>query len=342
MTGKANSTLFPIAVTFALIVFTGAGALTAAVAVSKTKGGYIDSAVVTTQFRLRFDAAFDGDRADRAEFFYGKCACFTQLFGQAGAGSPGPAGDLDFQEVEAAFEWALPQFDGRFSLFVEVPLRWIDVTLPGPEVSESGLGDLRLGFKWALVATEKRFWTLQLRAYLPTGDAKDGLGTDHASIEPGVLAYREWGRWSLQAELRLWLPLDGSPDPVTIVPDTSVLVNGTRSVLVADDPVDNDDFAGEVVRAGIGISREYSLAAGIKLAPVVEVVGWEVLDGFATPPVGVPPEEAAATILNLKVGLRITGRGGRSIYAGYGKALTDDLWYDAIWRFEYRQPLAWR
>ena len=41
--------------------------------------GYVDFAVPITQFRLRFDAAYDDNRPDRAEFFYGKCGCFAML-----------------------------------------------------------------------------------------------------------------------------------------------------------------------------------------------------------------------------------------------------------------------
>src|SRR5207248_6321693 len=38
--------------------------------------GYIDSAVPRTQFRLRYDSAYDNNRPDRAAFFYPKCGCF--------------------------------------------------------------------------------------------------------------------------------------------------------------------------------------------------------------------------------------------------------------------------
>ncbi len=351
MTARAKSRLVGISAAFSLFLIAGAGALdAAAVGVSKTKGGYIDSAVVTTQFRLRFDAAFDGNRADRAEFFYGKCFCFGVVANQDGAGSPGPAESFDFQEMEVGFEWALPQFDGRFSILAELPVRWIDVNvpanlaaplgLPSAEITESGLGDLRLGAKFGLVAESDRAWTLQIRTYLPTGKADKGLGTDHASIEPGLLYYRELTkRLSVETELRYWIPLSGSPDPFTVVDGSRVLrvvPEGT------EDPATDDDFAGEVVRFGVGAAYEFSLPSKISLAPVVELVGWRVLDGFATDPTGAPEDASDTSIANLKLGLRITDRKGRSFFAGYGLALTEDIWYDDIIRFEYRQPLAWR
>ena len=40
--------------------------------------GYIDDAIVQTRLRLRFDAAYDNNRPDRAEFFYAKCGCFPR------------------------------------------------------------------------------------------------------------------------------------------------------------------------------------------------------------------------------------------------------------------------
>ena len=46
-------------------------------AILQNPGGYIDSAIVGNQFRLRFDAAYNNPVPDRAEFFYGQCGCFN-------------------------------------------------------------------------------------------------------------------------------------------------------------------------------------------------------------------------------------------------------------------------
>src|SRR5205085_1898326 len=56
-------------------------------------GGYIDNAIPKTMFRLRFDAAYDDNRPDRAEFFYAKCGCFRV------AGVPGRAPGPPLQET---------------------------------------------------------------------------------------------------------------------------------------------------------------------------------------------------------------------------------------------------
>ena len=42
------------------------------------------------------------------------------------------------------------------------------------------------------------------------------------------------------------------------------------------------------------------------------------------------------TILNLKSGIRITNAVGSSIGVSYGTALTNDVWYNDIVRFEFR------
>ena len=42
--------------------------------------GYIDNAiVVSSEVRIRFDAAFNDQFPDRAEFIYGKCGCYRIL-----------------------------------------------------------------------------------------------------------------------------------------------------------------------------------------------------------------------------------------------------------------------
>ena len=304
--------------------------------ISDSNTGYIDNAIVGTNLRLRYDIASDGDRPDRAEFLYGKCVCFTALFGQRGADSPGPADSFDYQEVELTYEYA---FRDRFSIFVEVPFRSIDVRVVGspsgpfgPDVDNSGLGDLRVGVKYALFGRNNRYLTFQAKAYLPTGEAKTGLGTDHASFEPGLLFLAKLSdRLTVAGELRLWLPLDGSPDPVpTLVP----LEDGTQGI------PSYGDFSGEILRFGVGLGYE-SGNGSVRVTPVAELVGWSVLDGFATNVTspGAFEDSGGDLIVNLKLGARVRAGSSGSIYLGYGFALTDDVWYDDVLRLEYRRAL---
>ncbi len=335
--------------------------------------GYIDSAIVRNLFRIRYDSSVNSDDPDRAEFIYGKCLCFG-AFGQDAA-SPGP-GSLDFEEFELSLEHA---FNRRFSVLLEIPFRRTDLTLtPGfeqafgaPVLQESGFGDVRAGFKYAFIADKNRYLTGQLRGYLATGDAAKNLGTDHASIEPALLYFNQISkRWALESEARWWHPLSGSSDPITgaSIPNADVgrieqippfFVGGPAAG--PDAPVRNDGFAGDILRLGIGASRE-GFGNRVKVSPVVELVGWYVLDGFKTPGDGgraLPPfpidpatdlpfvgafiEEADGdTIVNLKLGARIRSDRPGSFYVGYGFALTDEVLYESIFRLEYNLSFARR
>lgn len=297
--------------------------------------GYIDNAIVGTRVRVRVDAGADIDKPDRAEFFYAKCGCFIGDDPSA----PGPIGTpvdfdgdgnismaevlasplienaLDYQELSVDLEYA---FSHNMSVFVELPFRRIDGAAIG---SASGIGDIRAGLKYALVNNGQRAITLQLRGYFPSGDADEGLGTDHSSIEPGILYFQRLAPLTtLSGELRYWVPLDGSSGA------------GTGQ---------SGGYDGEVLRWGLGLSHDFILASGQRMTPIVEVVGWSVLDGLSiTSPDRTPNnavvDKADDTIVNLKLGLRWEFAKGKSIYAGYGKALTSEVWYDDIFRLEYR------
>lgn len=263
-------------------------------------GAYIDSAIVATRFRLRFDAAYDNPLPDRAEFFYAQC------------GNPGPP-DLetrvDYQDITPYLEWA---YNDSFSLFVEAPVRFLN-----PEVNNNtaGFSDLNAGFKYALIACPDEFLTAQLRVYTPTGDADRGLGTAHASIEPAFLYFRRLTeRLILQAEVRDWIPVDGSR-------------SGERN------------FSGNVLRYGVGFGYDVwqscDVCSDARLTAVGEFVGWTILDGLATNGfTGEQIDQQGVTIANAKIGLRYT-EGAHSFYGGFGTALTENVWYQDIMRFEY-------
>ena len=275
--------------------------------VAVNSAGYIDNAIVGTYYRSRFDAAYNNSKPDRAEFFYPASA---QL---GGGGLLLPETELDFQEFSSYFELA---FTERFSAFIEAPTRLIN-----PEINEndSGFSDLQTGFKYALIPCPDRYVTFQFRVYTPTGDEQAGLGTGHVSLEPAILWYRRMNdRFSLFGEFRDWIPIGGSQDAAT-----------------------GDDFAGNVLRYGIGsgydIYRCCDTCNDRRLTLVSEVVGWTVLDGlFTDPNTGTAVDASGDTIVNLKVGTRYT-LNQNSVYVGYGHAVTGDAWYEDILRLEYRR-----
>jgi hypothetical protein len=304
---------------------------------SSSNVGYVDNAIVGNMFTLRYDNAREAAMPDMAEFIYAKCGCYRVLGLDPDA--PGPAGSLsggdplqdqliepslDFQDVTLDAEIA---FSDRFSVFAEIPYRSVrgEVLMDG-----SGIADIQAGFKYALVATEDRYLTFQGRVYLPTGDPAEGLGTDHASVEPGLLYHEGSGdRLKLDAEVRLWIPTGGSS-------------NAGLEVVAPAVAEAQDNYYGNVLRYGVGLSYDVSPDASVRVTPVVELVAWRILSGAGllspdgTPASAMFVDASGTNIANIKVGFRFGIRERDSIFAGYGKALTDTWWYDDIFRIEYR------
>ena len=286
--------------------------------------GYIDDALTQSNLRVRFDTAGGNTAPDRAEFFYAKCGCYAGLpaahpgfDAEAPGPGPGAADDLNFQQLylEGEFE-VTPQV----SLLGQVPLRWLQpqsfIAGTGPAFDDQGgLGDIRVGAKLAFVDTPNAVASVKVQFYFPTGSAAKGLGTDHTSWEPAVLFWNELSPLvTLESQLGVWLPIGGA-NPV---------------------PTNADGhFAGRVFYYGIGPSFTLYDAGRTRVAPVVELVGWHVMGGNLTPTDLTNFDASGTNIVNLKFGVRL-GVGNGSFYGGYGKALTDAVWYNDIVRFEYR------
>ncbi len=285
--------------------------------------GYVDDAIVGSQVRIRFDAGFKDNAPDRAEFFYPQCGC-----NPGGPGPrPGAANNINFQQLYFQVEYAPIR---RFSFFTEVPIRWIQPQsfIPGtgdvaqgmhtglPSFSnQSGISDVRAGFKLAVTASSNHSLTFQFKAYFPSGDGSRGLGTAHYSIEPSLLYYQRLSeRWAVESQIGGWHPINGST--------TSKGAN----------------FAGDIFFYGIGPSYKLVNRENIKFAPVVELFGWRVLGGLETLASALPnPADASGTnIVNLKIGARTSFGRHNSIYVGFGQALTHEVWYEHIVRLEYR------
>jgi len=94
-----------------------------------------------------------------------------------------------------------------------------------------------------------------------------------------------------------------------------------------------------VIYYGIGPSYEVYRSSTVRVAPVVELVGWHVLGGFQTS-AGSDSPLGGWDIVNLKFGARVLFNDRGSIYVGYGHALTTDSWYKNILRLEYRMALG--
>ena len=289
--------------------------------------GYIEDPIVSSKVRIRFEGASDNPSPDRAEFFYAKCGCYRDLppdntayDPNAPGPRPGAASNVNFKQLFVMGEFATSD---QLSVFAELPVRWLQpqAFIPntgGSFEDQTGVGDIRAGAKFGFASDAGQAFTAQLKLFMPTGDAAKGLGTDHWSFEPALLAYRELSDIvTVEGQIALWLPFGGA-DGVPITRD--------------------EKFAGQVFTYGIGPSVTVYQTDRMRIAPVVELVGWHVFGGFQT---GIDPPDAEANTVNIKIGGRVSwdraaGANAGSIYVGYGKALTDAKWYDDILRVEYR------
>jgi hypothetical protein len=232
----------------------------------------------------------------------------TYLFAKGGVpnsvGFPLPETRVDADEMTSYAEFGVASW---FSIFMEAPYRWIN---PEVNANQSGPGDMRYGLKICTWSDENIIATILLRVYQPTA-RNATLGTGHWSLEPGLLAaYRISPSWHLEGEFRYWIPLS------------------------------SDDFAGNILRYGLGLSWGQRQPAGVWYAPVVECIGWTVLSGktmlASSPDDFVIQDARNQTIVNAYLGLRFGYGQNVDMFLGYGRAVTGEYWARDNFRFEVR------
>jgi hypothetical protein len=276
--------------------------------------GYIDDPTVGSEVRVRFDAGSNAPQPDLAEFFYqghstplGPTVAFQRT--------------LNFQQLYLNAEYSPRK---SVSGFLQIPYRWIQpIIIPSatrtPDLSSgSGISDVQAGLKFGAIASETRNLTFQLRADFPSGDGSKGFGTGHYSLEPAALFYQKLtGRAAVEAEL-------GDSHPI----------GGTMYRASATSAPQN--FASDVMMYGVGPSYQALERENYSIAPVLELVGWHVFGGLQTNAVNQVESGAGANIFNVKLGARVNWIGGNSVYAGYGRGVTSNIWYRNLFRIEYR------
>lgn len=257
----------------------------------------IDAARPMNNYRMRFNAFYNQQYPDRAEY----------LWAQTGVrGPPLPESSLNFQELRILLEHGSKTFSTGF----EIPFRWTD---PDVNANHAGLGDLRLTTKLVLFEGQRIVFTQYFRTIFNTGSSRMGLGTGHIALEPGFLAYYQWGdRTWLHGEIKYRFPTGGTPIS-----------------------------SGQVLEMGLGVSHLMWESDSVALIPTFEAVGWSVLNGTKTTPVGLILPADVDTIVNLLPGLRIScDRGGDlglvEFGIGGGWAVSSERFYDGMWRFECR------
>jgi hypothetical protein len=198
----------------------------------------------------------------------------------------------------------------RFSAFIELHEQLVN---PADSSPNTGFGDMNVGGKYALLCQADQVLSVLLRTYIPTGMPKESLlGTGHVSLDPAVLYFRKLtDSLSLEADLHDYIPIGGS------------------------------DFAGNVLRYGIGLSYKVFRREQISITPVAEFVGWTVLSGKESTGLTAAgdllfKEAGGDTIINAKMGVRIGFGDHSDLYVGYGRALTGEVWYKDVVRVEFR------
>ncbi len=266
--------------------------------VPNTAVSFIESAIPFTHVRTRIDAAWNYRRPTRAEYFWAKSGVVPS------SGPPLPETNLDYHEFSTYVEYA---FGKQFSIFMDQRFRWVDPDING---NESGIGDMHLGLKWALLNYEGFTGTIFFQGYLPTATNR-ALGTRHVTFEPGVLFnYPILNLLLLEGEVRFWLPVGGT------------------------------EFAGNIVNYGLGLSYGQRSPGQVWVTPVAEVVGWTVLNGqeLVVHPGNVLEinDAEGQTIVNMNLGVRLGLGDTADFYTGYSRALTGRTWYQDMFRFEFR------
>lgn len=268
--------------------------------IGANKAGIIDNAIPGDALTIRYDAAYNFNHADRAEFYTAKPAAL------GGDGLPNPERSIDFQDALVRLESMLWFED--VSGFIEVPVRHIEAT---GNTDTTGFSDIGFGLKHLWICNPDFVLTGQIRGWLPTGDGGLGLGNEHFTLEPGVLWFNPISDSTASfGELRYWQPLGGS------------------------------DFAGGIFRYGLGIQKRFGPSDCWNISPVAELVGWTVVDGKTTVPSNAAPQVVTSatgdSILNAQLGARLAYADSGDLYIGYGRNLTGDRWFSDLLRLEFR------
>jgi hypothetical protein len=215
---------------------------------------------------------------------------------------PLPETSVDYSQLTTYGEIAiLPSL----SAFLATPLLFLD-----PDVNRNvwGLGDMNFGVKWGCLNLEDLLLTLQFRAYVPTAE-NSLLGTHQVSLEPALLLnYHLTDYLTVEGEGRYWFPIGAN------------------------------QYNGNFIRYGVGIAYGQRDPNSVWIAPVIEGVGWTILNGHEQVPGIVPTviSSRGENIFNIYGGLRFGLGNSISVYAGYGRAITGEYWSKDVWRLELR------
>jgi hypothetical protein len=321
---------------------------------SDSNSGYVDSAIPTDRFRIRYDAANDDTSADRAEFFYQQyqpqlitgapgsvlyvntppSGRVTPTGGGGGGGGGGPGPNRGNGQVVFAQPGDLiGNLQANGLPKPEVKINYQEVS----SYLEMKASDTFSGF----VEVPARFLDPQVN------QDTAGVGDMNAGFKWAFL-YEE--NWISTFQMRTYIPTGPttqglgtghvSLEPALLtwsrLADRFIFEGEFRDWI----PIGGTDFAGNVLRYGFALSTNVYDSTKLRVVPVTELVGWTVLGGKET--VALTPtlfeirDAAGSTIVNAKVGIRTYFGEHSDVYVGYGRALTGDVWYKNMFRLEYQ------
>ncbi len=281
-----------------------------------------DFARPRTITRFRYDRDNDLMFPDRSEYFWAR-ESLNSPYPQGGKGpkqpkafpahpKPGyhgptiaPKGErsLNYDELSLYTEAAA----GNASFFVEVPYLSTNPYYTG---HHAGFANMNLGTKSVLFDCELLQITFQFRTYLPTGNAVEGLGNGHVSLEPSLLmALRLAPDWYLQGQVAEWIPLGG-----------------------------DQNYAGSLIHYHTSLNGVLGrIAPNSPLIGTFEFNGWSFQDGAYTDPVLGPfRKSSGSTYANLGPGLRMVLCDKVDFGVAAAFALTDPHWASSFIRAEFR------
>lgn len=289
---------------------------------------FVDAARPVTQTRLRWDSAWNLTHPDRAEFFQARARTTPN---QVGPGGPlarpgvgrGPAfvgNNIDYDDLVFVAEAATCDFG--FGMFIEMLYRDLDPetapSSPAPAVPSSGFGDMNIGTKSMLIDCELTQFTFQFKTFLPTGNAGQGLGVGHVSLEPSFLNTLKLCDGCkpcyLQSQWSYWIPIAG-----------------------------DRLYQGNIFHEHYSVNKVLCQpCSGIRLIGTCELNHWQILGGNFTSPdfvIGGAPVALSAAhtgFVSMGPGLRLFICDRIDFGVGTAFALTGTHWAEELIRAEFR------
>jgi hypothetical protein len=255
---------------------------------------FTPSARTGTYTRLRWDNGQDVTTPDRSEFFW--AAIKTK-------GPAKPETRVNYNELSLYAEVGT----SRFSFFVDTPYRSLDGAVNG---GAGAFGDISLGTKAMLLDSELLQYTFQFKTTLPSGNASDGTGTGHVSLEPSLIwTMKLFPELYWQSQLAYWIPIGATPGF-----SGGVLEYNNSLNMVLCRPLKDTAFMGTIETSG------YTFTAG----------------SFTDPTTGMKLSGNNTTYFGIGPGFRLAIANKIDFGFGVEFAATQDHFAQQLYRTEFR------